>query len=132
MTAQSSIAPAEPLVPLMIDDFELGPPLGDGGLGAVYAARDAEGRRAAIKIFDAAVTSDPRRVAVFLNEAVAAGALRHPNIVETLDMGELPDGRPYLTMELLEGESLGQRLRRVQALAPADVIDFAAQAASAL
>jgi serine/threonine protein kinase len=135
MTAQSSIAATEPLVPLLplsLDGFELGPLLGEGRLGAVHAAREPGGRGAAIKILDPALCTDPRRVAAYLNEAAVVGALRHPNMVEILDLGELPDGRAYVIMELLEGESLGQRLRRVQALPLVDVIDFARQAAAAL
>jgi serine/threonine protein kinase len=132
MTARSSIAPTEPPPPLALDGFELGPPLGEGRLGVVHAACAPGGRRAAIKILDPGVCTDARRVADYLNEAVVVGALRHPNMVEILDMGQLPDGRAYVVMERLEGESLGQRLRRVQALPLVDVIDFARQAAAAL
>src|SRR3954447_20228576 len=98
MTAQSSIAATEPLVPLLplsLDGFELGPLLGEGRLGAVHAAREPGGRGAATKILDPALCTAPRRVAAYLNEAAVVGALRHPNMVEILDLGELPDGRAY-------------------------------------
>ena len=68
----------------------------------------------------------------FLNEARAANAIRHPNIIEILDSGMREDGVPYLVMELLEGESLGARIRRLGPLPLAEVIDFTLQTASAL
>ncbi|HSZ82977.1 MAG TPA: serine/threonine-protein kinase, partial [Polyangia bacterium] len=65
-------------------------------------------------------------------EARAANAIRHPNIIEILDSGMREDGVPYLVMELLEGESLGQRIRRSGLLPMADAIAFVLQTASAL
>jgi serine/threonine-protein kinase len=67
-----------------------------------------------------------------LNEARAANAIRHPNIIEILDSGMMADGTPFLVMELLEGESLGTRLRQTGALPIQTAVDFAYQTASAL
>src|SRR5205823_5414591 len=67
-----------------------------------------------------------------LNEARAANAIRHPNIIEILDSGTIADGTPFLVMELLEGESLGARIRRVGPLPIPTSVEFAYQTASAL
>jgi eukaryotic-like serine/threonine-protein kinase len=116
-----------------IEGYELGDPIGKGGVGTVYAARRAStGTRAAVKVLDRAIVPDRQRSAMFLNEALAASAIKHPSIVDIIDVGELGDGRPYLVRELVAGESLAERLRRVRRLPPADVIDFAGQVAGAL
>src|SRR6185503_5354542 len=107
--------------------------LGEGGMGAVYLAEHPGiGRRVAVKVLHKNYTRDEHLLARFLNEARAANAIRHPNIIEILDSGMLADGTPFLVMELLEGESLGTRLRQNGALAIAKAVDFAYQTASAL
>jgi serine/threonine-protein kinase len=107
--------------------------LGEGGMGAVYLAEHPGiGRRVAVKVLHRNYTRDEQLLARFLNEARAANAIRHPNIIEILDSGVLADGTPFLVMELLEGESLGVRLRRDGALPVASALDFAYQTASAL
>ncbi len=88
--------------------------IGHGGMGAVYLAEHAIlGRKAAIKVLLPEFSRNPGLVARFLNEARATAQLRHPAFVEIFDSGTLPDGSAYLIMEFLEGEDLGQRLRRV-------------------
>jgi eukaryotic-like serine/threonine-protein kinase len=107
--------------------------LGEGGMGAVYLAEHPGiGRRVAVKVLHKNYTRDEHLLARFLNEARAANAIRHPNIIEILDSGMLADGTPFLVMELLEGESLGVRLRQGGAMAIATAVDFAYQTASAL
>jgi serine/threonine-protein kinase len=107
--------------------------LGEGGMGAVYLAEHpAIGRRVAVKVLHKNYTRDEHLLARFLNEARAANAIRHPNIIEILDSGVMADGTPFLVMELLEGESLGTRIRQNGALPIAMAIDFAYQSASAL
>ena len=107
--------------------------LGEGGMGAVYLAEHPGiGRRVAVKVLHKNYTRDEHLLARFLNEARAANAIRHPNIIEILDSGMLADGTPFLVMELLEGESLGTRLRQNGALPIATAVDFAYQTASAL
>ena len=86
--------------------------LGAGGMGAVYRARDARlGREVAIKVLPEEVSRSPERLARFEKEARALAALSHPHVLAVFDVGEV-DGRPYLVTELLEGESLRERLSR--------------------
>jgi hypothetical protein len=107
--------------------------LGEGGMGAVYLAEHPGiGRRVAVKVLHKQFTGDEQLLGRLLNEARAANAIRHPNIIEILDSGMREDGVPYLVMELLEGESLGHRIRRAGRLSIADAIAFTLQTASAL
>jgi serine/threonine-protein kinase len=107
--------------------------LGEGGMGAVYLAEHPEiGRRVAVKVLRPELIRDPSLLTRFLNEARAANAIRHPNIIEVLDSGTTVDGVPYLVMELLEGESLSARIRRVGKVPLRDALEFSYQAASAL
>ncbi|HEY6475123.1 MAG TPA: serine/threonine-protein kinase [Polyangia bacterium] len=107
--------------------------LGEGGMGAVYLAEHpAIGRRVAVKVLHKNYIRDENLLTRFLNEARAANAIRHPNIIEILDSGTIADGTPFLVMELLEGESLGTRIRRVGALPLQTAIEFCYQTASAL
>ncbi len=86
--------------------------IGAGGMGEVYRARDTRlGRDVAIKVLPPAFASDPDRLRRFEQEARAASALNHPNIVVIHDVGA-QEGLPYLVEELLEGESLRERLRQ--------------------
>src|SRR5687768_16593601 len=87
--------------------------LGEGGMSSVYEAEHALIRRkVAVKVLRSELSVDSAQVQRFFNEARATSAIRHPNIVEVIDVGRLPDGVPYLVMELLEGESLGDRIER--------------------
>ena len=107
--------------------------LGEGGMGAVYLAEHPEiGRRVAVKVLRPELIKDPLLLTRFLNEARAANAIRHPNIIEILDSGTTPEGTPYLVMELLEGEALSARIKRLGRLPLKDALEFAYQAASAL
>ncbi|HTA18726.1 MAG TPA: protein kinase, partial [Polyangia bacterium] len=107
--------------------------LGEGGMGAVYLAEHPGiGRRVAVKVLHKQFSGDEQLLGRLLNEARAANAIRHPNIIEILDSGMREDGVPYLVMELLEGESLGQRIRRAGPLPMADALAFVLQTASAL
>ena len=87
-------------------------------MGTVYLAEHAfMGWRAAIKVLRRSLADDKVLVTRFINEARAAKAVGHPNIIEIIDVGILPDGLPYLLMEMLEGETLGARLRAAGAAA---------------
>jgi len=85
--------------------------LGSGGMGEVYRARDARlGRIVAIKVLPASFSADASRLQRFVQEARSAAALNHPNILSIFDIGEA-DGAPYIVSELLEGQTLRDRIR---------------------
>ncbi len=107
--------------------------IAEGGMGVVYdAEHTALGRRVALKALARRFADDHVAVTRFRNEARAASALGHPNIVEVSDFGVLPDGSPYLVMERLEGETLGQRLRRDVRIEPVEALQIVSQILSAL
>jgi len=101
--------------------------LGVGGMASVYAARHKIGRRDAIKILHKKVAESDQLRARFEQEAHAVNAFRHPGVVEIRDVDTTEDGAPFLVMELLEGESLAQRLDREHSLEPREMLDIAAQ-----
>jgi serine/threonine-protein kinase len=91
------------------------------------------GRKAAIKVLKPELARDESLVSRFFNEARAANAIRHPNIIDIIDVGLMPDGNvPYMLMEFLEGESLAGRLERVHQLEVDTAVEIACQTASAL
>ena len=91
-----------------IGPFTIEAPIGAGGMGEVYRARDTRlNRLVAIKIIPEALVSNPLARDRFQREARAASALNHPNICTIFEVGTDP---PFLAMELLEGETLQQRL----------------------
>src|SRR3954453_14729489 len=102
-------------------------------MGSVYMARHPFiDRKVAIKVLRASLANDPSVVHRFFNEAKAARPTHHPNIIEILDVGLLPDNRtPYLMMELLEGENVSKRIKR-GLLTPQEAVDIAVQTASAV
>src|SRR5271170_5105653 len=111
--------------------YEILAPIGAGGMGEVYRARDSRlGREVALKILPAAFASDPDRVRRFEQEGRAAAALNHPNIVVIYDAGS-QDGVFYVATELLEGETLRERLAG-SALPVRKAIDYAIQIARGL
>src|SRR5437016_9992512 len=90
--------------------YEIISQLGVGGMGEVYRARDEKlNRDVAIKVLPASLSQDQDRLRRFEQEAQAAGALNHPNILAVHDVGT-HDGAPYIVSELLEGETLRERL----------------------
>ncbi len=111
--------------------YEVIAPLGAGGMGEVYRARDTRlGRDVAVKVLPATFSADPDRLHRFEQEACAAGALNHPNILIVHDIGT-HDGSPYVISELLEGETLRARIS-VAMLPQRRAVDYALQIAHGL
>lgn len=105
--------------------------LGIGGMGEVYLAEDRKlERKIALKLLPAEFTKDPHRVRRFQQEARAASALNHPNIITIYETGKLKN-RHFITTEFIEGETLRQRMRQAT-LNLGEILDIAIQVANAL
>ena len=120
------------LVPgAILGQYEILSPLGAGGMGEVYRARDTRlDREVAIKVLPEFLTSDPDRLLRFEHEARAAAALNHPNILAVYQMAT-HESVPYMVSELLEGETLRERLDRGP-LPLRKAIDYGVQVAHGL
>ena len=114
-----------------LGEYEIVGLLGSGGMGEVYRARDVRlAREVAIKVLPAFLSTDPGRLRRFEQEARAAAALNHPNILAVFQFGRY-EGVPYLVTELLEGETLRAQLKRGR-LAVRKGIDYGVQIAHGL
>jgi tRNA A-37 threonylcarbamoyl transferase component Bud32 len=115
-----------------IPGYTLESRLGAGAMGAVYKAwQKGMKRHVAIKILRRDLTDDPRQVERLQREASLVGKLDHPNIVRGLDSGET-DGLVWFVMEIVEGETLRDRIRRLTRLAPDEAVRITRQLAEAL
>src|SRR5512132_2683263 len=111
--------------------YEIVSPLGAGGMGEVYRARDTRlGREVAVKVLLPEVSGDDSRRRRFEQEARSASALNHPNIVTVYDIGSV-DSMIYLAMELVEGRTVREMLAD-GALPPRRVLELAVQVAEGL
>jgi Tol biopolymer transport system component len=114
-----------------LGDYEVKSLLGSGGMGEVYRARDSRlGRDVAIKVLPPSLSSDSDRLRRFEQEARAAAALNHPNILAVFQMGTY-QGAPYLVSELLEGETLREQIKRGR-MTVRKAIDYGVQLARGL
>src|SRR6202140_5627469 len=121
-----NLAPGTKLGP-----YEIVSLLGTGGMGEVYRARDSRLRReVAIKVLPQALSLDADRMRRFEQEALATSALNHSNILAVFDIGA-SEGSPYVVSELLEGETLRERLRS-GSIAVRKALDYALQIAHGL
>jgi eukaryotic-like serine/threonine-protein kinase len=101
-----------------ISTYDVVAQIGEGGMGVVYRAHDTKlGRDIALKLLPDAFAMDAERLARFEREARTLATLNHPNIAQVYDAGKDPSGA-YLVMELVEGETLGEAIRRRHASAP--------------
>jgi len=121
-----------PLTPgTRLGSYEIVSPLGAGGMGEVYRARDTRlDRDVAVKVLPDAVAADPDRLRRFEQEARAVAALNHPNILALFDIGE-HGGTRFVVTELLEGETIREKLAG-GALSIRRAIDLALQIANGL
>jgi serine/threonine protein kinase/Tol biopolymer transport system component len=111
--------------------YEVIGPLGAGGMGEVYRARDSRlGRDVAIKVLPAGLSTDPERLKRFEREARSASSLNHPNIITIYDIGSA-EGVSYIAMELVSGESLRAHLES-RALPVREILKIGAQIAEGL
>jgi len=119
---------------VVLGPYEIMAPVGSGGMGEVWRARDRRiGRDVAVKVLAESFTSGDERLLRFEQEARAAGALNHPGLVTIFDVGTT-DGAPYIVMELLEGRTLRDAIGGDvgNALPLRKAVDYATQIASAL
>ncbi len=113
-----------------VDQYEILAPLGSGGMGEVYRAKDLKlGREVAIKVLRAEWASDPERLKRFELEARSASALNHPNLITIYDIGRV-QSTPYIAMEFVEGKTLRELLS--EPLQTRRILHWAAQAADGL
>ncbi len=104
-----------------------------GGMGEVWAARNILTKKNfAIKFLLPALAERPDSLSRFMREAETAGSLEHPSIVDVYDVAQAEDGRPYIVMELLPGESLEARLERAGPLSSLEAAAYLAQIADGL
>src|SRR5712691_10059577 len=118
-----------------VGHYEIVAPIGAGGMGEVWRARDTRiGREVALKVLPPAFAADRDRLRRFEQEARAAGTLNHPNLVTIHDLGS-DDDTPYVAMELLEGETLREKMELHGAAVRLPIrkaIDYSVQIASGL
>ncbi len=117
----------------MAGAYVLGRELASGGGGTVYEAKHKIlGRPAAVKVLRRQLAASPQMNARFVQEAVAVNMIKHPNIVDIFEFGELPDGRPFYVMELLEGIDLRSILTERGRFPPSEVLEILEPVCSAL
>ena len=118
---------------ILHETYRLDRQLGEGGMGEVYVASHLRlERRFAVKLLIAEAARDEVALGRFQSEARVTSALGHPHIVEVVDFNVTQEGRPYLVMELLEGEDLATRIDRDGAMGLAQIASIVRQVTSAL
>ena len=120
-------------VPVLDDRYELGPMIGEGSIGRVFAARDLElGIQVAVKVMRSELARHPELVRAFAEEAKLSARMMSPHVVKVLGLAVSREGAPCIVYELLEGESLAARLDREGGLPLAETAEIVRQTARAL
>jgi serine/threonine-protein kinase len=133
-TTEPSARPIDPLIgKLVASRYRVMSQLGEGGMGNVYrAVQESIEKKVALKVLKAEYSASPDMVVRFHREAVSACRIKHPNVVDVFDLGQLDDGRFYIAMDLLEGKDLGQVIQSSGPLLPARAVHIALQICRAL
>jgi serine/threonine-protein kinase len=117
---------------VVADRYRLEEPLGQGAMGTVWRAEHLRLKSpVAVKLLDPAIADDPEMLERFVREAESAAAVRGPHVVQIFDCG-VEGGAPYITMELLNGESLHTRLQKCTTITPAELNKIFSEVASAV
>jgi tetratricopeptide (TPR) repeat protein len=116
----------------LLSHYEIRSKIGAGGMGEVYLAHDTRlGRDVALKILPDNLAQDPHRMQRFIQEARAASAINHPNVCIIHEVGQSDDGRSFIAMEYIEGETLASKIQGGP-LPSFEIVDLGIQVASAL
>lgn len=127
------LTPISPAWRVVAGRYELADLIGQGSMARVFRANDLDnGRTVAVKILDRRFADSERECRRFFGEAQVLLAIDHPGVVRVLDVGKLLDGRPFLVIEYLEGESLGDCVRRKGSLPIDEALRIVHQAALGL
>ena len=112
--------------------YEIRAKIGAGGMGEVYLAQDTKlDRKVAIKFLNEEFSRDSDKLNRFIQEAKAASALNHPNILTVHEIGEI-DGKNYISTELIDGQTLREHISQKEALQLNAILKIGVQAAEAL
>src|SRR5580704_9329660 len=118
---------------VLVGKYRVTREIGRGGMAAVYEAEHLTlGKKVAVKVLAAELAASTIVIERFFREARAASSVESSNIVDIYDSGRLEDGRPYIAMEMLDGETLYDRMTRIRLIDPATTVRILTQCAKGL
>src|SRR5271155_4657229 len=122
-----------PASTVLVGKYRVTREIGRGGMAAVYEAEHLSlGKKVAVKVLAAELSASTTVIERFFREARAAASVKSPYIVDIYDSGRLEDGRPFIAMEMLEGETLYDRMTRVRLIDPQTTVRIITQCAKGL